>query len=328
MEDVKRCDLIILGAGPAGLAAGIYGARALLKVVIIDKGTPGGQIATTSEVENYPGFGRGTTGPQVVIALYNHAEQMGAEFIQDEITALDLKGEIKKLTGRSGIYEADAVIVAPGAVPRKLEVPGETELWGKGVSYCATCDASFYKDLKVIVVGSGDAAIEEALYLTQFASEVTMVVMHEEGKVDANESAFAKAKANNKINWIWHTVVERINGGETVESATLRDLSSGQTRELATNGVFILIGTVPKTDLLKEQLALDGQGYIVTNDKMQTSLEGVYASGDARVKYLRQVVTAVSDGAIAAVAASRFLHKIKFVQPQAPEDASINLAAK
>ena len=155
-----------------------------------------------------------------------------------------------------------------------------------------------------------------------------MVVMHEEGKVDANESAFAKAKANNKINWIWHTVVERINGGETVESATLRDLSSGQTRELATNGVFILIGTVPKTDLLKEQLALDGQGYIVTNDKMQTSLEGVYASGDARVKYLRQVVTAVSDGAIAAVAASRFLHKIKFVQPQAPEDASINLAAK
>ncbi|NLK52866.1 MAG: FAD-dependent oxidoreductase, partial [Syntrophomonadaceae bacterium] len=130
MEDVKRCDLIILGAGPAGLAAGIYGARALLKVVIIDKGTPGGQIATTSEVENYPGFGRGTTGPQVVIALYNHAEQMGAEFIQDEITALDLKGEIKKLTGRSGIYEADAVIVAPGAVPRKLEVPGETELWG------------------------------------------------------------------------------------------------------------------------------------------------------------------------------------------------------
>ena len=176
MHAQKKYDLIILGAGPAGLAAGIYGARALLKVGIIDKGTPGGQIATTSEVENYPGFGRGTTGPQVVIALYNHAEQMGAGFIRDEIIALDLKEKTKKLRSPDHEYAAEAVIVAPGAIPRKLEVPGEAELWGKGVSYCATCDASFYTDLKVIVVGSGDAAIEEALYLTQFASQVTVVV--------------------------------------------------------------------------------------------------------------------------------------------------------
>ena len=305
-------DLLVLGAGPAGLAAGIYGARSLLKVGIVDKGTPGGQIATTNEVENFPGFGRGTTGPQIVLALYNHAEQMGAEFIRDEVKAINLDGTMKELIGNSGQYTAKSIILAPGAEPKLLGVPGELELRGKGVSYCATCDAEFFRGMEVLVVGSGDAAIEEANYLTRFASKVTVVVKHEEGQVDANAIAFEKAKANKKINWIWHTVVDTINGQHKVESVTLRNLKSGATRKLSTSAVFILIGTDPKTSLFKGLLQLDEKGYIVTDEKMQTSIEGVYACGDARTKYLRQVVTAVSDGAIAAVAAGHYLNESEF----------------
>ncbi|MGI6648724.1 MAG: thioredoxin-disulfide reductase [Bacillota bacterium] len=305
-------DLLVLGAGPAGLAAGIYGARSLLKVGIVDKGTPGGQIATTNEVENFPGFGRGTTGPQIVLALYNHAEQMGAVFIRDEVKAINLDGTMKELIGNSSQYTAKSIILAPGAEPKLLGVPGELELRGKGVSYCATCDAEFFRGMEVLVVGSGDAAIEEANYLTRFASKVTVVVKHEEGQVDANAIAFEKAKANKKINWIWHTVVDTINGQHKVESVTLRNLKSGATRKLSTSAVFILIGTDPKTSLFKGLLQLDEKGYIVTDEKMQTSIEGVYACGDARTKYLRQVVTAVSDGAIAAVAAGHYLNESEF----------------
>lgn len=304
-------DLLILGAGPAGLAAGIYGARSQLKVGVIDKGTPGGQIATTNEIENYPGFGQGTTGAEVVIALYNHAEQMGAKFIRDEIETLELSKKNKCLIGKSGQYSAEAVILAPGAEPRLLGIPGEAELRGKGVSYCATCDASFFKDLTVMVVGSGDAAIEEAIYLTQYAAKVIVVVLHDDGKVDANPAALARAQGNPKIEWIWHTAVEKINGKDKVESATLKDLNTGQTQEYPINGIFILIGTVPKTEILKGKIQMDSKGYIVTDERMQTSMEGVYACGDARIKYLRQVVTAVADGSVAAVAAARFLDETR-----------------
>jgi len=316
LSEKESFDLLILGAGPAGLAAGIYGARSQLRVGIIDKGTPGGQIATTSEIENYPGFAQGTTGPEVVMALYNHAEQMGAKFIQDEIVTLELNGKSKQLIGKTGQYNAEAVIVAPGAEPRLLGAPGELELRGKGVSYCATCDAGFFKGMHVMVVGSGDAAIEEAIYLTQFASKVTVIVLHDEGKVDANAAALARAKANQKINWIWNTVVEKINGQKKVESVTLRDLNTGQTRDDLANGIFILIGTVPKTELLKGIIQMDPKGYIVTDERMKTSIEGVYACGDARIKYLRQVVTAVSDGAVAAVAAGRFLDETRSFEQQ------------
>jgi thioredoxin reductase (NADPH) len=296
-------DLIILGGGPAGLSAGIYGARAHMRTAIIEKGKPGGQAATTEELENYPGFGPGTTGPALTRAMTDHAKALGALLINDTIHSLDLKSIPKKIIGKKDEYLARAVIFALGAEPRTLRVAGEGKLRGKGVSYCATCDADFFQELEVVVVGSGDAAIEEAEYLTKFADKVTMVVIHEEGKVDANRASAERAFQNPKLHWKWNSMVKSINGEDLVESVTLKNIKTGQEEEYKTDGVFIFIGTTPKTDLVKDVLELNEQGYIITDEKMATNIEGVFAAGDARDKYLRQVVTAAADGAIAAVAA-------------------------
>jgi len=298
-------DLLILGGGPAGLAAGIYGARAKLKTAIIEKGRPGGQAATTEELENYPGFGPGTTGPGLSQSMAEHAEAFGVEFIKDTIIGMDLPD--KKSSGKKGDYYGKAIIFALGAEPRLLSVAGEGKLRGKGVSYCATCDADLFEELDVAVVGSGDAAIEEAEYLTRFAESVTMVVIHEEGHVDANPVSAERAFKSPKIEWIWNSTVQKINGDEIVESITLKNIKTGEESDLPVNGVFIYIGTVPKTDLVKDVLELNPQGYIITDEKMATNIEGVFAAGDVRDKYLRQVVTAVADGSIAAVAAQRYI---------------------
>ncbi|MDH7479297.1 MAG: FAD-dependent oxidoreductase, partial [Syntrophomonadaceae bacterium] len=275
----------MLGAGPAGLAAGIYGARSRLRVGLVTKGPIGGQAVTTAELENYPGFGRGSTGPQVIEALMKHAQEMGAEFIFDEIESVEVDDEFKLLRGRKGEYRASALILAPGANPRLLGVPGEKELWGRGVSYCATCDAELYEDRRVAVVGSGDAAIEEALYLTRFASRVNVLVLHDRGHVDANPAAYEKAQGNPRISWVWNCQVERIIGRERVEGIAFKDLKSGQTHELPVDGVFVFIGTLPQTGMLKGLIDLDENGYIITDDRMRTSQPGVYAAGDARSKY-------------------------------------------
>jgi|LSQX01.2.fsa_nt_gb thioredoxin reductase (NADPH) len=300
-------DLLILGGGPAGMAAAIYGARARLRTAIIEKGRPGGQAATTEELENYPGFGPGTTGPALSQSMADHAEACGAEFIKDTITSMELTGDIKKISGKKGDYYCRAVIVALGAEPRLLGVNGEGKFRGKGVSYCATCDADLFEELDVAVVGSGDAAIEEAEYLTRFAETVSIIVIHEEGKVDANQAAAERAFASPRIKWVWNSTVKEINGDEIVESLTIRNIKSGELSELPVNGVFIYIGTIPKTDMLTGILDLDPQGYIKTNEKMMTNIEGVFAAGDIRDKYLRQVVTAAADGSIAAVAAQRYI---------------------
>jgi len=302
-------DLLILGGGPGGLAAGIYGGRARLTTALIDRKGYGGQASTTSDLENYPGFGRGTTGPELMEAMAEHSRSMGCQFIRDEIIDVDLSSNPKKLVGRQAEYYGKTVILAPGAEARELHVPGERTLRGKGVSYCATCDAEFFEELEVVVVGSGDAAIEEAIYLTKFCETVTIVVLHDEGIVDANRVAAERAMANEKIKWIWNSVVEKVNGDGLVDSVTLKNLKTGALSDYTTNGVFIFIGTEPKTDFLKGKIALDPQGYIIADEKMQTSLEGVYAVGDCRVKYLRQVVTATADGAIAAVAAEKYIHE-------------------
>lgn len=302
-------DLVILGGGPAGLAAGMYGARAKMKTAIIEKGRPGGQAATTDELENYPGFGRGTTGPGLTQALADHAESFGAEFIKDSVAAIDLASMPKKITGKKGEYLAKAVIYALGAEPRMLKVPGEGKLRGKGVSYCATCDAELFEELDIAVVGSGDAAIEEAEYLSKFAENVTMVVIHEEGKVDANQASFERARKNPKLKWIWNSIVKSINGDDLVESLTVKDIRNGTESDYPLNGVFIFIGTVPLSDVVKEQVKVTSQGYILTDEKMATNIEGFFAAGDVRDKYLRQVVTAASDGAIAAVAAEKYVHE-------------------
>lgn len=312
----------MLGAGPAGLAAGIYGARSRLRVGLVTKGPIGGQAVTTAELENYPGFGRGSTGPQVIEALMKHAREMGAEFIFDEIDRVEIEDELKRLRGRKGEYRASMLILAPGANPRLLGVPGEKELWGRGVSYCATCDAELYEDRRVAVVGSGDAAIEEALYLTRFASQVSVLVLHDRGRFDANPAAHEKAQGNPRISWVWNCQVERIIGRERVEGVSFRDLKSGETHELPVDGVFIFIGTLPQTEMLKGLIDLDENGYIITDDRMRTSAPGVYAAGDARSKYLRQVVTAVADGAVAAVAAERHLEEWRFFSSEVLQSKS------
>ena len=307
MEQVY--DLLVLGGGPAGLAAGMYGARARMKTGIIEKGRPGGQAATTEDLENYPGFGRGTTGPGLTQAMADHATSFGAEFIKDTIVALDLKSSPKKVIGKKGEYLGKAIIYALGAEPRMLKAPGEGKLRGKGVSYCATCDADLFEELDVAVVGSGDAAIEEAEYLSKFADKVSVIVIHEEGKVDANQVSFERARQNPKLKWIWNSIVKSINGEELVESLTLKNIKTGEESDYPINGVFIFIGTVPLTEVLAGQVELNQQGYIVTDEKMAASVEGVFAAGDVRAKYLRQVVTAASDGAIAAVAAEKYVHE-------------------
>lgn len=302
-------DLLVLGGGPAGLAAGMYGARARMKTAIIEKGKPGGQAATTEDLENYPGFGRGTTGPGLTQAMADHAAQFGAEFIKDAIMSLDLTSSPKKVVGRKGEYYGKSVIYALGAEPRLLKAPGEGKLRGKGVSYCATCDADLFEELDVVVVGSGDAAIEEAEYLTKFAENVTVIVVHEEGKVDANRVSAERAFRNPKLKWVWNSTVKSINGDELVESVTLKNIKTGQESDYPTNGVFIFIGTTPITELIQNQITCNPYGYIITDEKMATNLEGVFAAGDVREKYLRQVITAAADGAVAAVAAEKYVHE-------------------
>ena len=300
-------DILIVGAGPGGMTSGIYGSRARLKTAILDKGKPGGQAATTMEMENYPGFFREATGPGVMGEFEAHAAHFGTVFIKGNATELDLAGEIKTVKTANGEYKAKTVILAPGAEPRTLGVPGEGKLRGKGVSYCATCDADFFEELDVIVVGNGDAAIEEAMYLTKFAESVTVIVIHNEGVLDCNKKSAEKAFANPKIKWVWNSVLEEIQGDELVEAAVLKNIRTGEKQTLEINGVFVFIGSKPNTAFLQGKIELDEWGYIPTTDRMETNVPGVYAVGDARAKFLRQVVTAAADGAIAAVAAEKYL---------------------
>ncbi|MGE5381676.1 MAG: FAD-dependent oxidoreductase [Methylocystaceae bacterium] len=312
-------DLLILGAGPAGLSAGIYGGRSKLKTAVVDKKGFGGQAATTADLENYPGFGPGTTGPGLMEAMAKHAQHFGVNFIRDEIVDVDLKSSPKKLVGKNDFYLGQTVILGPGAEPRMLHCPGERQLWGKGVSYCATCDAEFFTELDVMVVGSGDAAIEEAMYLTKFCETVTMIVLHDEGIVDANKVSADRAFRNPKIKWIWNSIAESINGEGIVESVTIKNLKTGESYPHETNGVFIFIGSEPKTEIFRSSIEVNEHGFIPVSSKMETSREGVYAAGDAIVKYLRQVITAAADGAIAAVAAEKYLHESEAFQEEVLE---------
>lgn len=301
-------DILVVGGGPGGLAAGIYGSRARLKTAILEKGRPGGQAATTMEMENYPGFFDESTGPDIMKAFTAHAEHFGTEILKGTVVDVDLTGAVKKVMTKDGQeYQAHSVIFSPGAEPRSLNIKGEGKLRGKGVSYCATCDADFFEDLDVVVVGNGDAAIEEAMYLTRFANEVTVIVIHDEGTLDCNKASAEKAFENPKLNWVWNSVLEEIVGDELVEKVVLKNIKTGELVDKEVNGVFFFVGTIPKTDFLKGKVELNEQGYIVANEMMETNVPGVYGIGDARVKYLRQVVTAAADGAIAAVAAEKYL---------------------
>jgi thioredoxin reductase (NADPH) len=305
----QQYDLLIIGGGPAGLSAAIYGARARLKTGVIEKGAIGGQAFTTREIVNFPGFAS-ITGPALMRSLADHAIGFGAEFIAEEVTSVDFRSELKQIKTKKGnTYQARAVILAPGAKPRLLNIPGEKAFRGNGVSYCATCDAEFYRNQHVVVVGNGDAAVEEAMFITKFARKVTIIVIHDEGIVDCNRASTEKAFQHPKIEFVWNSVLTEIKGDCEVKSVVLKNLKTGNLTEMPANGVFIYVGMIPGTGFLNNQVELDERGYIIAGSAMETSVDGVFAAGDVTVKYLRQIVTAANDGAVAAVAAERYLEE-------------------
>lgn len=307
----KIYDLVIIGAGPGGLAAGLYGARAKMDTLIIEKDKTGGQISTTEEVANYPGSIPDASGPTLVARMVEQVEEFGAQKVKDNILEVDFSKDIKVLKGEKDVYKAKAVIVATGASPRKLDVPGEKELTGKGVSYCATCDADFFTDMQVFVVGGGDSAVEEALFLTKFAKQVTIV--HRRDSLRAAKSIQEKAFKNPKIDFKWDTAIKEIKGDGIVESVIFENLKTNEVEEyladeeFGTFGIFVFTGYLPQTELFKDVLEMDKQGYLITDTKMNSNIKGVFVAGDCRQKTLRQVVTAVADGAIAAVEAEKYV---------------------
>lgn len=303
-------DVIIIGGGPAGLSAGLYAARSRLSTLIIEKNVDGGQIATTADVENYPGSVENASGPSLVQRMVNQAIGFGAEKISDEIVEVDLSGKIKKVKGQKGEYEGKTVIIATGSVSRPIGCPGEKELTGRGVSYCATCDGPFFEDLEVFVMGGGDAAVEEAMYISKFARKVTII--HRRDELRAAKSIQEKAFKNPKIDFMWNTTIKEIKGENMLSSFIVQNVNTGEEREIFPDeedgafGIFVYIGYIPSTKLFENVVDME-RGYIITNDNMETNIPGVYAAGDNRVKSLRQVVTAAADGAIAAVQAEKYI---------------------
>ncbi|MBR6756293.1 MAG: thioredoxin-disulfide reductase [Peptococcaceae bacterium] len=306
-------DLIIIGGGPAGLSAGVYGGRAKLKTLLLEKGPLGGRAFTTREIVNYPGYNN-STGPELTKAMADHAQDFGVEVKKEEVKSVDFTGDIKTVYTKKNEYQAKAVIIATGTEARVLGIPGERELAGQGVAYCATCDAEFFQDQEVVVVGSGDQAIEEGMFIAKFASKITVIVLHDEGILDCNKQAAEKAFAHPKMNFIWNSVLDSIVGEDEVTGVKVKNMKTGEITDLECQGVFFFVGMVPGTNCVKGQVELDQRGWLNTNDRMETSVEGVYAVGDVRNKYLRQVSTAIGDGAIAATAAERYIEEQKDFQ--------------
>ncbi|KLU58938.1 thioredoxin reductase [Peptococcaceae bacterium CEB3] len=298
-------DLLIIGAGPAGLTAGIYAARGGLKTGILELGMPGGQAASTEKIENYPGFPEGIGGYELMNSFHQQALAFKADFIFEEVQKLDLEGPVKRVTTDVQSYEAKAVIIAAGSKPRPLGVPGEDVFRGRGVSYCATCDGAFFRDKRVVVVGGGDAALEEGAYLTKFAAEV--VIVHRRQGFRAAQIAVDRARENKKIRFLLDSVVEEIKGGDKVEGVRIRNVVSGETQDLPADGVFVYAGTEPNAQFAHDGLTTDGRGYIVTDPLLRTNIPGVFAAGDIRTTPLRQVATAIGDGALAAVQVEKYL---------------------
>lgn len=298
-------DVIIVGAGPAGLTAGMYAARGGLKTAIVELAMPGGQAAATEKIENYPGFPEGINGYELMDLFHKQTLAFGVEFIFEEVEKLELKENLKKVYTSSQVLEARSVIITAGSKPRLLGVPGEDSFRGRGVSYCATCDGAFFKGKKVVVVGGGDAAIEEGAYLTKFAEEVTIV--HRREGFRASQIALKRAKDNPKIRFELNAVVQEIIGSTQVEGVRILNVLSKEERTIPADGVFIYVGTDPNAQFIGGEIETDERGYILTNALLQTNLKGVYAAGDIRNTPLRQVATAVGDGALAAVEVEKYL---------------------
>ncbi len=303
-------DVVIVGGGPAGLSAGLYAGRARLNALLIEKDKDGGQIVITSEIENYPGCLPEESGSTLVQRMTDQVEKFGIERTADCIESVDFSGDIKVLKGRRNEYHAKTVIIATGAYPKPIGCPGERELIGKGVSYCATCDGNFFEDFEIFVVGGGDTAVEEALYLTKFGRKVTII--HRRDELRAAKSIQEKAFNNPKVEFMWDSVVKEIKGDGMVQSMSVENVKTGEVREIVadeedgTFGIFGFIGYLPQSKCFEGSLDME-YGYIRTNENMETNVPGVFAAGDIRIKSLRQVVTACADGAIAAVMAEKYI---------------------
>ncbi len=305
---MKKEKVVILGSGPAGLTAALYTGRANLNPLVITGNQLGGQISITWEVENYPGFPEGTTGPELVELMQKHAERFGARLLVDEVIAVDFtKGSPFYLRTYNEEFEAEAVVICTGASPKRLGVPGEEQLIGRGVSFCATCDGFFFRDKDVVVVGGGDSALEEGLFLTRFANQVRII--HRRDKLRANERLQERARKNPKIQFIWDTVVEEIVGNGKVEAVKVRNVKTDQREVLETDGVFIFIGHYPNSDLFKGQLEMDERGYLKVDSRMMTSVPGVFAAGEIMDPIYRQIATSVGQGCAAGMMVERWLEE-------------------
>lgn len=306
-KEPKHVKMLVIGSGPAGLSAALYGARAQLEPVVLSGQELGGQVSITHIVENYPGFPEGIGGPELTDLFKKQAERFGAVVEFDTATEVDFSKRPYRVKTYGAEYLADTVVISTGASPRNLEVPGEKEFTGRGVSYCGTCDGFFFKDKEVIVVGGGDSAMEEGAFLTRFANKVTVV--HRRDELRASAILEERAKNNPKMNFIWDTVVQSINGNGdgTVNSVLLKNVKDGQEAEFETDGVFIFIGHLPNTEIFRGQLDMDPAGYLLINRYMETNVPGVYAAGEVADPHFRQVITSAGMGAAAAIQATRFL---------------------
>ena len=298
-------DVLVIGAGPAGMTAAIYAARAGYKTAMAEVGVPGGQAATTEIIENYPGFPNGVAGPDLMYKSFEQTQTFGVEMLYGYVEGIDTADETKKVKIGDNVYESKTVIIASGAKPKTLGVANEDRLRGRGVSYCATCDGFFFKDKEVMVVGGGDTAVEEAMYLTKMCSKVTLI--HRREQLRANRTAQNRALANEKLEIIYNTTLEEIIGEDKVTSVRLKNKITGEETIMPIEGIFIFAGYTPNNDFFPSQLAVDERGYVLTDEKMATNLPGIFAVGDVRQKPLRQVTTAVGDGGVVITAVEDYL---------------------
>ncbi len=319
-------DVVVIGGGASGLTSAIYCGRARLKTLLIEKSLVGGLATYTNEIANYPGFPEGITGTELMNLFHKQAKNFGVNFKLTDVKNVQLEGKDKIVETFRVVYHAKSVIISTGGKPRLTGALNEESfLYDKGISFCATCDAAYYTDKTVMIIGSGDAAIEEGMFLTKFAKKVIVSVIHDEGIMDANKIAQEQAKKNPKMEFAWNTVVNSFEGEERLNRVVLKNTKTGELIEVPVDGCFLFIGYVPNTEIFKGQIELNRQGYVITNEKMETNIDGVFAVGDVRDKFLKQVATAVGDGAIAGVGSEKYIAESEVFEEEIMQKEKLGL---